>query len=105
MNIIKSKYIVCIAKILVKKDNINESLKIFSDLKTLSSKESGCLRYELHQDRENPLIFTFIDRFENQQAFESHCAQEYTIKYFDKILPNLIDSIEISTYNEIEIQE
>lgn len=105
MNIKKSSYVVCIAKIIIKKDNLNEALKIFAELKKNSPKESGCIRYELHQSQENPLVFTFIDRFEDMQAFESHCTQEYTVKYFDHILPNLTDSMEFTVHNEIEIKD
>lgn len=100
----KGSSVVCIAKIVVKFDKINEALEVFADLKKLSPKENGCIRYELHQDSENPLIFTFIDRFKDQSAFEYHCDQEYTKKYFDDILPKITDSIEISMHHEIEIQ-
>lgn len=103
MKINKSNHVVCIAKIVVKQDSLDEVLKIFSELKKSSPIESGCLRYELHQDQDNPLIFTFIDRFENMKAFEYHCEQEYTIKYFDNILPILTESIEITIHNEIEL--
>lgn len=101
MDFEKSVYVVCIAKILVKKDKLNEALQVFSDLKSLSPKEPGCIRYELHQDLQNPLMFTFIDRFKDQAAFDYHCNQEYTNKYFDSVLPNLIDSMEITTHSEI----
>lgn len=100
MNIKKSDYIVCIAKITVKKEKLEDTLEIFAKLKKNSLKETGCLRYELHQNQDNPLIFTFIDRFSNMEAFNYHCAQEYTIKYFDQILPNLTDSMEFTLHNE-----
>ena len=104
MKVNKNKDFVCIAKIVAKKDKLSDVLKVFSDLKKLSPMEDGCLRYELYQDQENPLIFTFVDRFKDAQAFESHCEQEYTTKYFDDILPDLVDSMEITTQNEIEIE-
>lgn len=97
----KNSELICIAKIIVKKDKLNEALEVFSNLKTLSPKEPGCLRYELFQDSENPLIFTFVDKFKDSKAFEYHCEQYYTKKYFDEVLPNLTDSMEINTYNEI----
>ena len=102
MNLIKSNYVVCIAKIIVREEKLKEALEVFKELKKSSPKENGCTRYELHQDKYNPLIFTFIDRFIDMKAFEYHCEQEYTIKYFDKILPTLTDSVEISTHHEIE---
>lgn len=90
-------------KLLQKKEKLDDVLQVFSDLKKLSQMEDRCLKYELYQDQENPLIFTFVDRFKDAKAFEHHCEQEYTTKYFDNILPNLVDSMEITTQNEIEI--
>lgn len=98
----KNSELICIAKIIVKKDKLNEALEIFSNLKALTPKEPGCLRYELFQDSENPLIFTFVDKFKDNNAFEYHCEQDYTKKYFDDILPNLAESIEINTYHEMK---
>lgn len=105
MKILKSSYVVCIAKILIKKDKLDEVLKIFFELKKNTIKEAGCLRYELHQSQENPLIFTFIDRFESIDAFDHHCKQEIVIKYFDNILPLLTDTIEFTLHNEIDIEK
>ncbi|MBP9743213.1 MAG: antibiotic biosynthesis monooxygenase [Burkholderiales bacterium] len=101
----KSQYIVCIAKLIVKKDKLVEALEVFAKLNQISPQEPGCLRYELHQDMENPLIFTFIDRFKDNEAFEFHCAQEYTVNYFDNILPNLVDSMEITTHHEVNFKK
>ena len=97
----KSDYIVCTAKIVVKKDSLEEALEIFKSLKINTPNEPGCLRYELHCDIEHDNIFLFVDRFKNMEAFDSHCQQEYTIKYFDEILPNLTELIEFSVYREI----
>jgi quinol monooxygenase YgiN len=99
-----SPELICIAKIVVKKDKLNEALAVFADLKNLSPQEPGCLRYELLQDADNQFIFTFVDKFKDTKAFEYHCEQVYTKKYFDKILPSLTESIEISTYHEIQIK-
>lgn len=96
-----SEYIVCTAKILVKEDKIDEVLKIFAELKNNSPKEPGCLRYELHRDVDNHNLFLFVDRFKDMDAFNFHCQQEYTIKYFDHILPGLTESIEFNIYREI----
>ncbi|WP_440993532.1 putative quinol monooxygenase [Cysteiniphilum litorale] len=103
MNIKKSDYVVCIAEIKAKKDKTNELLKVLYELKIKSPLEKGCVRYELHQDDEDPTIFTFVDRFANQAAFEYHCDQEYTKLYFDDVIPSLAESIKISTHKEIEI--
>lgn len=103
MNIKKNNNVICIAKIIAKKNKLEEVLRVFAELKRLSPKETGCIRYELHQNQDNPLDFTFIDRFKDLTAFDFHCEQEYTKKYFDEILPSITESIEITLHNEIEI--
>lgn len=98
---IKGDHIVCIARLTVKAKHLEDVKTIFADMMQKGPKEAGCLRYELHQDMENPLIFTFVDRFKDQAAFDFHCAQDHVIKYFDDLLPKYTDSIELNLYREI----
>ena len=103
MKIIKNTYLICIATLKAKENKTDELLSVFSQLKKLSPAEPGCLRYELHQSEEDPSVFTFIDRFKDQAAFEFHCDQDYTKHFFDEVIPSLVDSMEISTHKEIEL--
>lgn len=100
----KSEYVVCIAILTAKEDKVDELLKVLYELKKLSPKEPGCLRYELHQDEENPRKFTFVDRFRNHEAFLFHCEQDYTKRYFDEIIPSLVESMDITTHREIQLE-
>lgn len=100
---LKGEHLICIARLVLKQEHLEEAKTIFSDLMKKSTKESGCVRYELHQNMENPLEFTFIDRFENEKAFDFHCAQEYAVHYFDEVLPPLCDEFEISIHREVEL--
>lgn len=93
MKIVENHNYICIAKLVAKEDKLDELLQIFKQLKDLSPQEKGCIRYELHQDQENPNIFTFVDRFFDKEAFDYHCNQDYTIKYFDDILPQLVSTL------------
>lgn len=98
----KGDHIVCIAKLTVKEKHLEDVKTVFADMMQKGPKEAGCLRYELHQDIENPLIFTFVDRFKDQAAFDFHCEQDYIKRYFDEILPVLTEEIEFSICRDLE---
>lgn len=96
-----SQEIVCVAH-LTAKEGQREAL--FNILKTLiepSKKETGCLSYHLHINTENPNIFTFVDKFKDQQAFDYHCQTAHVIEAFDHLIPPLVESMNITTHQEI----
>ena len=94
--------IVCIARLTVKEECIEEALTIFQSMLELSRREEGCLSYTLQRDMENPLAFTFVDCFKDKTAFDFHCAQDYIIEYFDNRLPKLTTDIRLELYNKVE---
>lgn len=53
---IKGDHVVCIAKLTVKAKLLEEVKTILSDMMQNGPKEAGCLRYELHQHMEMPVI-------------------------------------------------
>lgn len=63
-----SKALPMIVKFEVKKDKIdfvkNELIKILEPTR----KEIGCLRYDLHQDIDNPSIFMFYEIWEREKT-------------------------------------
>jgi quinol monooxygenase YgiN len=57
--------------------------------------ETGCLRYELHRDREDPDRFTFVEEWTDEQALEAHFATEH-IQQAGMAFPDLLEgSLEI----------
>jgi len=36
--------------------------------------EAGCRQYELHEDRDEPTRFFFVERWADAAAFDFHCA-------------------------------
>jgi quinol monooxygenase YgiN len=45
-----------------------------------SNAEPGCRQYELHEDRENPDRFVFIERWTDQAAFDFHTQTPHFIQ-------------------------
>ncbi len=93
--------IVCVAKLLVKKDCLEEVINLFQSMIQLSQKEEGCLSYTLQRDVDNPLAFIFIDYFKDKNAFDFHCAQDYIVEYFDHRFPQLTDESRLEIYKEV----
>lgn len=105
MELKTSNEVVCVAH-LVAKDGQREAL--FNILKTLiqpSKNEPGCVSYQLHCGLENPNQFTFIDRFKDQAAFDEHCNASYVQEAFDELIPPLVESMDITTHQEIYFNE
>lgn len=59
--------------------------------------EAGCLSYNLHQSLENPALFTMIEHFLDQAAFDLHNQQPYLLALKEQ-LPALTCSVSVQTY-------
>lgn len=80
------------------KDNLQDKLKeILISLVDLTRKETGCISYTLHQGSENPLLFSVIEHYKDEAAYEFHNAQPYLLK-LKEVLPELVDQAVINTY-------
>lgn len=96
-----SKEITCIAQFKPKDGKRDELIQALVQLIPLSRSEPGCIRYELHQGVEEQNVITFVDRFKNKAAFDIHCEMDYIKKYFDEIIPKLVDEMTITLHQEI----
>lgn len=61
--------------------------------------EHGCLNYELYQNIGNSQVFTMIEKFHNQEAFDYHNQQPYLVA-FKQIVGDLVESVSITSYKE-----
>ena len=62
-----------IANVKVKEDKIEEAKKFLKELseETLAN-ESGTLVYTVHQRADDPTMFVFYEKYENEEAFKIH---------------------------------
>ncbi|GKX67215.1 putative quinol monooxygenase [Inconstantimicrobium mannanitabidum] len=74
-----------VAKHFVKEDKINIFLESAKKLVEATRKETGCIKYELHQDIKDPKILTMIEEWEDNQSLDNHMAS----KHFREIVPML----------------
>ncbi|WP_151192899.1 putative quinol monooxygenase [Cysteiniphilum sp. JM-1] len=103
LKIVSNSEVICIASMRVRKENLAQVLAIFQTLKSASAQEPDCLRYELHQDIDDPEVFTFIEYYRDMAAFDFHCEQTYTKHYVDEVLPNLVEDFKYSLHHEVAL--
>lgn len=72
-----------VAKNFIKKDKVEEVLKIVKELVSETVKEEGCVKYELYQDVNESSILTMIEEWENKDVLMKHMNSEH----FKRIVP------------------
>ena len=90
-----------IAKNFVKKDKIEEVLKLSKELVKATVKEKGCISYEMYQDVKDNTIRTMIETWENKETLTSHSQSEH----FQRIVPAMSAFMEkpaeMNIYNKV----
>lgn len=71
-----------VAKFEIKKDCIDEFLKVALELVKESRKESTCISYTLNQDVLDSNIFTFVECWKDQKAIDEHMNSNHFKKAF-----------------------
>jgi len=77
-----------------------ELLALLHGLLEPTRKEPGCIRYELNQEMDNPLAFTFAEKFANREAFDSHNKAPH-VERFRKESEGLVASKEVRLHREL----
>lgn len=79
------KHLPIIVKFTVKEEKLEfvkaELIKVLDTTR----KEDGCIRYDLHQDIENPNILMFYEIWETVAAWKAHDEMEHIVKLKEAI--------------------
>lgn len=90
-----------IVAVLIIKDAYKEELAdVLKTVINASRKEAGCISYDLYQDIKNPLKFTFIETWKNQQAIDEHNATDH-FKTFVSAIEGKIESLTIDFMKQL----
>jgi quinol monooxygenase YgiN len=84
-----------IAESEIRQDALFEYMRLVKELIAASRREQGCIAYNLYRSLSNPLKFTLIENWENEQAIESHNNSEH----FRRIIP-LISALRTDSHVE-----
>jgi quinol monooxygenase YgiN len=93
--------VVCVAEFRAFEGKTEELIDALHVLIKPTHAEAGCLRYELNQRADDERGITFIEKWNDREAFDQHCAMSYIKHYFDEVRPSLVESFEVKLYHEI----
>ena len=79
--------LILIAKGIVKEGLLEEFKKRATELVKETRKEPGNISYRILQGTENPLLVTFLEEWQDQEAMEYH----FNAEHFKRILPTLFE--------------
>ncbi len=90
-----------VARIKAKPDKIDEVRELLSGLIEPTLKESGCMSYELLQNRKDPTDFTFTEEWESDSAFDSHARTEHIRDVSPKLKEIVAEGPDIRVYSVV----
>ena len=65
------------------------------------AQEQGTLVYTLHRDKQDPSVFLFYEKYEDDAAFKAHSSTPYFKELFAVLKPLLDGAPEIGMYEEL----
>ena len=90
-----------VARIKAKPDKVPQVREALMGLVEPTRRESGCIVYELLQNKTDPTDFTFVEEWQSQAALDRHAASEH-IKATREQLKDIIEApADIRTYDVV----
>ncbi|WP_277510653.1 MULTISPECIES: putative quinol monooxygenase [unclassified Ereboglobus] len=89
-----------IATLVAKEANKDEVRNALTAVVDGTRKEAGNISYVLHQDTTNPLKYTIIEVWKNQEAIDLHNKSAHFLAFAGTI-KDKVDSLSIDTIREI----
>ncbi|MBN8862615.1 MAG: antibiotic biosynthesis monooxygenase [Sphingobacteriales bacterium] len=97
----KQQAIYVFAKWQVKKENLQEVLKLLPDMAHSSKKEDGNLFYNVHQSVADPYTLLLFEGYRNEEALDKHRnSAHFNTLVADQIVPRL-ESREVFITHEL----
>jgi quinol monooxygenase YgiN len=103
MNMVRKNttQVVCVAEFLAAEGKTEELMAALHSLIQPTHREHGCIRYELNQRTDDPRRISFIEKWQDNEIFQKHCAMPYIKHFFDEVRSALVESFEVKLYEEV----
>ena len=72
-------------------DRLEEIKAAMLDLVEATLQEEGCVRYELHQDNEQPMRFVFVETWETRELWQRHMNGEAIEAFRSRTAGGIVD--------------
>jgi quinol monooxygenase YgiN len=90
-----------VVKKFIKEDKVDEAINLYRELVEATSKEEGCIKYELYQDEKDPAILAIIEEWESKEALAKHTASEHFTRIVPMIAELTAKDSEMNTYKKL----
>lgn len=94
-----------VARILANLDSVNQVRSILSGVVEPTRKETGCISYELLQNRIDPTDFTFVEEWESDAAIDEHLKTQHVMAALTKLSGLVSVPPDIRTYKLVLEEE
>lgn len=78
--------IVIVSKNYIKEGKQEQFVALAHEMQKESRLEEGCISYDIYQNINEPLVFTFVERWSSQEAVDAHNNSAH----FKRIVPEII---------------
>ena len=90
-----------VARIKATADNVSAVRELLSGLVEPTRNESGCITYQLLQNREDPTDFTFVEEWRDDSSFSAHLSSDHIQQALPKLEPITAEPPDIRTYSVV----
>ncbi|MDN2664503.1 putative quinol monooxygenase [Psychromonas sp. 14N.309.X.WAT.B.A12] len=87
-----------IANIVVKPEHLEFVRSELLTLVEITKTETGCINYDLHQDKENPNHFIMFEKWQNRALWKKHGTADHFTAYV-QAAEGKIDSFTVNEMN------
>ncbi len=90
-----------VAKVVARQESVEDVKKELLKLIAPTRNEKGCIKYDLHQDNQDPAQFVFYETWESTACLESHMNTDHYKNYVSSVA-NLIKEKVVNKMTRIE---
>ena len=91
-----------VARVVANPDSVDQVCAILSALVDPTRKESGCISYELLQNRSDPTDFTFVEEWASDAALDAHLSTEHIQNALSELPSLLAGEPDIRRYSVVK---
>ena len=91
-----------VARVKALPDKVDATRSILIALIVPTRKESGCISYELLQNKKDPTDFTFVEEWESDASLDSHMATTHLAEAVSKLTGLLAEAPDIGKYSVVK---
>jgi quinol monooxygenase YgiN len=91
-----------VARIVANTDSVDQVRSILSGIVEPTREESGCISYELLQNRSDPTDFTYVEEWSDEAAMDAHLATEHIKHALSKLAGLLASEPDIRKYSVVK---